>query len=194
MNQKVTFVDLTIEEATLPLVAGYLQAYASKDPTITGSYDFGHYSTTVRTAAGTIINDLIKYESDIYAFSGYVWNTGLMRRVLPSLMEARPDAQIILGGPQVMHQAHRYLDAEKENLVLCNGEGEKTFYEYLLAQTEEQPDLSQVHGLSFYRDKELITTCPHERIKDLEEIPSPFLTRVLTEPPRGVWCSIRLGW
>ncbi|MEM7530539.1 MAG: B12-binding domain-containing radical SAM protein [Chloroflexota bacterium] len=181
MNQKVTFVDLTIEEATLPLVAGYLQAYACKDATVANAYDFDTYSTTVRTAAGTIIRDLINQESDIYAFSGYVWNTGLMRSVLPSLMDAHPNAQYILGGPQVMHQAHKYLDAERENLVLCNGEGERTFYEYLLAQTERVPDLSKVNGLSFYRDKTLMTTAPQTRIKDLEDIPSPFLSNALPD-------------
>lgn len=183
MKQNVSFVELTVEEKALPLVSGYLQAYASKDQAIPQAFDFAQYSVQVTTPFETIAKELLKQDSDVYAFSAYVWNIRLIRRVLSQLMAAKPDAHFILGGPQVMHQPGKYLDATQENLVLCNGEGEQTFYEYLKAVTDApaQPNLAQVGGLSFYREQTLTTTPNYERIKDLEEIPSPYLNNLFND-------------
>lgn len=180
MKQKVTFVDLTVADRPLPLVAGYLQAYACQDQTIAKAYEFEHYSMPIRTSEETLVKDLLGNEGNVYAFSCYVWNMGLIRRILPTLQAHRPQAQFILGGPQVMKRGAKYLPPEQENMVICNGEGEKSFYEYLLALTERQPDFTQVKGLSFYRDKTLITTDAQVRIQNLDEIPSPYLNNIFT--------------
>lgn len=182
MTRKVMFVELSISDNTLPLVSGYLEAYACQDNEIAKTYEFEHYSRAANNAHDMLLPDLLKSDSDIYAFSCYVWNMGLIRRILPTLMAEKPQVQIILGGPQVMHHAYKYLDPTHENLVLCNGEGEKTFYEYLVALLDSelgvQPDFSQIGGLSYYRDDTLITNTEHERIRNLDEIPSPFLNDI----------------
>jgi radical SAM superfamily enzyme YgiQ (UPF0313 family) len=81
------------------------------------------------------------------------------------LLVSKPRAHFILGGPQVMHQAQLYLNKSHENLVICNGEGERTFSELLQELTNNRPDFSNVRGLSFYKDGNLITTEKHERTK-----------------------------
>jgi radical SAM superfamily enzyme YgiQ (UPF0313 family) len=75
-----------------------------------------------------------------------------------------------------MDHAYKYLTPDHENLVLCNGEGERTFSDYLQELLTCRPDFAKVRGLSFYSDGQLVTTEKNERIKDLNEIPSPFLT------------------
>ncbi len=173
--KSVTFVEFPVFERITPLVSGYLEAYACIDPFLRGSYQFDKYTTNIRTSPDVIIKDLAGAAADIYAFSCYVWNMGLVRTVLAGLRQARPQARVLLGGPQVMHHAHAYLDPADERMAICNGEGEITFTNYLRALTEPAPDLHAVGGLSFYADGTLVTTPGQPRISDLNDIPSPFL-------------------
>ncbi len=174
--KKVTFIELTVYEKMLPLVSGYLQAYACKDPVIQENYTFRQVSAMAKTPVDSILQTLQEADSDVYAFSCYVWNMGLVQRLLAALQKSKPNAYFILGGPQVMDHAAKYLNPQQENVVLCNGEGEKTFYEFLCALRSSVPDFSTVGGLSFYQAGRLISTPEQKRIHDLDEIPSPFLT------------------
>jgi len=179
-SQSVTLVELNVYERILPLVSGYLQTYATKDPEVKAAYDFSLYTHTVHVPAETILADLLKTESDVYGFSCYVWNMGLIKQLLPPLLAARPRAQVLLGGPQVVSQP-KYLISPRDNLLLCNGEGEKTFANLLRERLSGAPDLARVRGLSFRRDGELVTTEPEEKILGLDEIPSPFLSGIYPE-------------
>lgn len=176
--KKVLLVELSVFERMTPLVSGYLQAYAMTDSTIRGEYRFERYSAVAKSPREEVIRDLVLAAADVYAFSCYVWNMGLVRSVVAAIRQARPHAQIILGGPQVMSQAQRYLDRTDERTAVCNGEGEITFTQYLLALTDSGAPLHEVSGLSFYRDGELVTTPKQPRIGTLDEIPSPYLTGV----------------
>jgi tRNA A37 methylthiotransferase MiaB len=175
MTLTIQFVELTIYERIFPLVSGYLQTYASVDPTIRSACTFHRYATTVKTPPARILDVLHRSDADVYVFSCYVWNSGLVRSLLPPLLAAHPKAYVLLGGPQVMHQAESYLDPLHENLLLCNGEGERSFRQVLQEILTGHPDLTNVAGLSLFRDGELLTTPPQPRITHLDEIPSPFL-------------------
>lgn len=175
-KQKALFVISDVSERVAPLVAGYLQAYACTDPFVAEHWEFDQFVCTIgKTSFDSYLDALLQADADVYAFSCYVWNMGLIRRSLVPLLRQKPKARVILGGPQVMHLAERYLDPNEERVVLCNGEGERTFKEYLVELSKPEPDLTRVRGLSFYRGGELITTESQDRIKDLDEIPSPFL-------------------
>lgn len=176
--KKVTFVELPVFERMMPLASGYLQAYATKDPFVRREYEFQQYTAVVKTPPAEIVRDLAHSAADVYAFSCYVWNIGLVRSVMTALRHVRPRARFILGGPQVMKHAHSYLDRADEQTAICNGEGEITFTEYLCALTERSPDLHQINGLSFYRDGELVSTPGQPRISNLDDIPSPFLNGI----------------
>lgn len=172
---KVTLVELPAFENLMPLVSGYLQAYASRDRALASSCTFDRYVTcAVGADAAEVLAALAARDSDVYAFSCYIWNMGLIRRVLPELRRARPDASIILGGPQVMNHAAEYVPPEAENMLVCNGEGEVTFYRFLTELLSRHPDFAAVPGVGFWRDGQLVTTPRPERIRDLDEIPSPF--------------------
>lgn len=179
MKRKAVFVTLDVYERTVPLVAGYLQSYACLDPEIEENWEFERYANTAEISFFELEQDLKEIDADVFAFSCYVWNMRLVRRVLDSLLTDKPHTNIILGGPQVMHCAEKYLNPKYESLVLCNGEGEKTFRNYLKELSETNPDLARVKGLSFYRDWTLVTTEEEARISDLDEIPSPYLNGII---------------
>ncbi|WP_447041105.1 hypothetical protein [Streptomyces sp. DSM 118878] len=172
----VTMVELSVFERITPLVSGYLQAYASTDSVVSKEYRFDQYTTSIKTPLDTIAKDLLAKDSDVFAFSAYVWNIGLVRPLVKLLRESKPNAHVMMGGPQVMHHGLRYLDPHDDMLSLCNGEGEASFTEYLRELTEPHPDLTKVEGLSVYRDGELVNTGDRARIKELDTIPSPFLS------------------
>lgn len=161
-----------------PLASGYLQAYAMSDSVIRGEYRFDRYTAVAKKPRTDVIRDLVAAAADVYAFSCYVWNMGLVKSAVGAIRQAIPHAQIILGGPQVMSQGHRYLSDTDEQTTICNGEGESTFTQYLLALTESSSRLHEVNGVSFYRDRELVTTPKQPRNSNLDEIPSPFLTGI----------------
>lgn len=200
MKKTVTLVEFTVYDRVLPLVSGYLKAYAEASGDIRNTYRFSTYTTTRNADFSSIVAGLLAYDADVYAFSCYVWNAALVRRVIDALVSVRPHLQVIVGGPQVMHNAAEYLNREREGVVVCNGEGEITFTNFLLQLSEAQPKLEQVPGISFYRDGELVTTQPQPRIKNLNDIPSPFLqgcfdsgySIAVLETNRG--CPFRCGF
>ncbi|MGW5055643.1 B12-binding domain-containing radical SAM protein [Actinokineospora sp. NPDC004072] len=181
MGTKVTFVELTTYEGVLPLATGYLQAYAAQDPQLAAECEFEIVSRNINGDRDAIADELIRRGSDVYAVSCYLWNMGTTKWLLEQLYRALPEAKIILGGPQVMNHLAKYVPPERENIVVCNGEGERTFYAYLKQVVSGAMDLRAVEGLSFWEDGQLITTPKAERIKDLSEVPSPFLTGVFKE-------------
>lgn len=175
MTRRVTIVELSVYDNTVPLVAGYLQCYATRDPLVAETFDFAIYSRSLRADPAQITADLLALDSDVYAFSCYIWNMGTVRRVLADLLERRPDSQFMLGGPQVINHAHDYVRPEQRNVVVCNGEGERPFHEYLRQLAQPEPDLSRVPGISFWSSAgELVTTPGAPRMTSLDEVPSPF--------------------
>jgi radical SAM superfamily enzyme YgiQ (UPF0313 family) len=141
----VTMVSFPTYSRILPLVSGYLQAYAQDDPEVRAAYSFLERSYGIdEVSEGRVVDDLVSDDADVYTFSCYVWNSSLVRRVVEHLMKARPNADILLGGPQVMNQAEKYIPPSAENIYVCNGEGERTFRQFLQEKLEPRPDMTRV--------------------------------------------------
>ncbi len=183
----VTMVSFPTYSRILPLASGYLQAYAQDVPEVRAAYSFVERSYGIdEVSEDRVVDDLVSDEADLYTFSCYVWNSSLVRRVIGRLRKARPNADFLLGGPQVMNQAEKYIPPSAENIYVCNGEGERTFRQFLQEKLEGRPDMTRVRGLSMLRDGEYIRTEDNERIRDLEEIPSPFLNNIFP-PSKYSW-------
>lgn len=162
----------------LPLVSGYLQAYAQQDPVLRDSLEFRKFTACTQDDTEQIIAELLQHDSRVYALSCYLWNMRMMRQIASTLLEQRPDAYVLLGGPQVMRHAHEYLDPSSEKCLICNGEGEITFSNFLREVREPAPNFENVKGLSFYRDGKLITTEAQPRVQSLDDVPSPYLNGI----------------
>ncbi|NNE67169.1 MAG: hypothetical protein HKN33_11445, partial [Pyrinomonadaceae bacterium] len=180
-KKKVSLVEINVFEKMIPLVSGYLESYARRDSFIDHSFRFNKYSSNTKVPFETLLKDLVEQDSDIYAFSCYLWNTKLIRELVPALRSEKPDSYILMGGPQVMQQAEVHLRPECEKTLICNGEGEQSFAGFLNEIGGGTPDFANVNGLSFFRDGDLITNEPQERIKELDSIPSPFLNGVFED-------------
>ncbi|MFF1799009.1 hypothetical protein ACFVXQ_33165, partial [Kitasatospora sp. NPDC058263] len=126
--KSVVFVDLPTYENMLPLAAGYMQAYAQNDPKLRASYRFEIASFPAAMDRGRILGELLSREADVYAIGCYIWNSKLVQWLLRELVSKRPDAHFLLGGPQVMKNALRYLPEPVDRVYVCNGEGELTVH------------------------------------------------------------------
>jgi radical SAM superfamily enzyme YgiQ (UPF0313 family) len=178
MNKKrVALFEFPVKPGCAPLTSGYLQTVACQDERIRHGYEFETHVLSV--TLDDVLESVIACEADIYGFSTYVWNSRLVRRIVDRLVQIRPKAHIILGGSQVMHNGKSYLNPAHPRVTLCNGEGEFTFAAYLGQLLLDEPNLKLVDGLSFYRNGELITNKEVPRIKDLDQVPSPFLAGLI---------------
>jgi radical SAM superfamily enzyme YgiQ (UPF0313 family) len=175
MLKRATIVHINALVRVTPLVGGYLKAYALAEPEIRNHWRIDLYSTYLRTPASEIIAHLARERPDVVAFSTYAWNVGLVLRLLPALRVILPQSQFLLGGVELINQAARHVDATWDNVAVCNGEGEQTFRAFLLEIAGGNPQPDRVGGLSFARDGEWHATPPFPRIKDLMQIPSPWL-------------------
>ena len=177
-RKKVVLVEIPTYENILPLASGYIQACAQEDDAVAASHTFEIVSYPVTYDRHKLLEELVGKYGHIYTFSCYIWNTKLIRWLLKELREWQPHAHYLLGGPQVMNYASTYLADARENVYVCNGEGERTSLELFRQLSSPEPDLHQVPGLSFWSGGELVTTKSAPRINNLMEIPSPFLTGV----------------
>jgi radical SAM superfamily enzyme YgiQ (UPF0313 family) len=171
----VVLVELPTYENILPLASGYLRAIAEADPDLARTHTFEIASYPVSRTPADVGEELVAKGADYYTFSCYMWNIKHVRALVRQLRERLPEAKILLGGPQVMNYASTYSEGDP-GVSVCNGEGEFTFRAWLQQLRRADGDLGSVPGLSYWSGEELKTTDPAPRIRDLAEVPSPFLS------------------
>jgi hypothetical protein len=176
MRRSAVIVHLDGIPDLTPIVGGYLKAFALADPDVRANWDIELYQRSSRVKASHVIRDLVARKPDLVAFSVYMWNVGLVKRLLPALRGLLPGTRFLLGGVEVMNVAPRFVHPDWEDVAVCNGEGERTFHDLLLGLGEARPDWARVGGLTFPRDGAWCTTPGQARIQDLSLLPSPWLT------------------
>ncbi|MFJ6687008.1 radical SAM protein [Streptomyces werraensis] len=160
---------------------GYLHATAVDDSFCRESYDFTkHVIFQIPGLVDEIDAWLETLESvDVLAISVYFWNREPSMYMADAVKKRWPDCTVIMGGNDVSHQSEVVFAESSSVDVLVHGEGELTFRELLSSLgTEDTTALDAVHGISFRRGPQVLTTAPRDRITDLSVIPSPLLSGV----------------
>ena len=119
------------------------QAYASPLPRI----QIAEY--TINDRYGDILTGILEAEPDILAFSTYIWNIGIVQRLICDIRKIKgKEIRIWAGGPEASYTAEAFLQNTGADLVML-GEGEVTFS--LLAQRFSDPsfpdDQTRFHGI-----------------------------------------------
>jgi len=130
---------------------------------------------------------------DIVGFSAYVWNFNISTSIARRLKERSPNTLIIFGGPHVPDHAQEFLTEHPYVDIAVHGEGERTFMRLLDAYPENH--WQDIPGISFLDDAgRFVHTPPEPRIRELMEIPSPFLTgtldQIIKENPDETWIGL----
>jgi radical SAM superfamily enzyme YgiQ (UPF0313 family) len=165
----------------LPYSVACLQSYAKTHASRPDRYQFQRMIYK-RMPIREVVAQLA--EADIAAFSTYVWNEQISLACARQLKERRPDLLIIFGGPQVPDRPEEFLRANPCIDVAVHNEGERTFLQLLDAYP--QNDWSGIAGISYIdRDGNCVRNANAPRLRDLAEVPSPFLNGLFDDLMRA---------
>ena len=162
----------------LPYSAGILQAYAKKDQYISSNFLFKDF-IFIREKLDEMVEKIGSI--DILGVSCYVWNWALSLKLAERVREKNPNCLIIFGGPQVPSRLNNFFEENSFIDMTVHGEGEVTFLEILKNfKNKDYSGIKDISGTTFY---DRVTGVSHkgesrERIKDLDTIPSPYLSGV----------------
>jgi hypothetical protein len=154
----------------LPYAVGLIEGYVRKFSTDPARFDFLLPVYKRQRVAQTVEQML---EADVVGFSTYVWNEKLSLAVARELKARKPGILIVFGGPQVPDRTEPFLRENPFVDVAVNGEGEHAFTKLLDAWPSR--DWSGISNLSYIRDGEFVCQAKGPRIRDLNDVPSPYL-------------------
>ena len=156
----------------LPLSLGFLYSYAKFHVPNIDNFEFLE-PIYKRVKVKDAVNHL--KDADIAAFSAYVWNHNLSLAIAKELKKVNPDCLIVFGGCHVSDKmTDEYLQKYDFIDIAAIGEGERVFSDLLTHYAAR--DWEQVPSITYKKDNGEIVSQPQcERIKDMNEIPSPYL-------------------
>ncbi|MBR0781112.1 B12-binding domain-containing radical SAM protein [Bradyrhizobium iriomotense] len=131
--------------------------------------------------------------ADVIGFSIYVWNARISLEAARRVKRLHPDRLVIFGGPHVPDHAESFLRDNPFIDLVVHNEGEKTFVELLNRLPER--DWSGIRGISYIDAAgNFVRAAPVERMRDLEELPSPFLNGIfddlIASNPEEQWIGL----
>ncbi|WP_421999521.1 B12-binding domain-containing radical SAM protein [Reyranella sp.] len=175
----------------LPYSVALLQTYVQKMAPDAGRYDFlPPLYKRVRIADAV---EALK-GADLVGFSTYVWNGRISLEIARRLKAARPDIAIVFGGPHVPDQPEAFLRAHPQIDLAVHNEGERTFLK-LLEAFPDRDGWAALPGVSMVRPDGSFVRNPNiDRVRDLDEIPSPFLegafASIMAANPQESWIGL----
>lgn len=94
---------------------------------------------TVNSQILAVLEKLMAQQAEVYGFSVHIWNKPFVFRLVRMLKSLRPEAIIVLGGPEVAFDAERIFGELPEISYIVQGEGELVFSELLEALASGKP-------------------------------------------------------
>ena len=145
------------------LLAG-LRAYAGKP------FSARVVEGTVNEGLEQVLQRVTDQRPEVLGISCYIWNIAFVGQLLPRLREALPGAVLVLGGPEVSHNAGEVLARYPEVDYVLSGEGEWPFAR-LLDALQGAGELREVPGLCRRQEEQLVISPPFAH-QDMQ--PSPY--------------------
>lgn len=131
---------------------------------------------TVNQRADDILGSLYRLRPKALAFSCYLWNIALVRRLCTEYRKIDSEAVIFLGGPEVSYNAEEELNnLPAADFILC-GEGEYTIeriYPLLSHWKTALKEAACIPGVALRIDGKIHTNLPGESVS-MEDIPFPY--------------------
>lgn len=127
---------------------------------------------------------LIEHIPPVVAFANYMWNFHLSYCYAKFIKERSPGTAIVFGGPNFPvnpEEQARFLERYPCIDFYVEGEGELAFLELYRALAASNYNINEaqsapLRSCNYLRDGRLVKNEKVPRIKDLGEIPSPYLT------------------
>lgn len=175
----------------LPYSIALLQTYVQKFAVDPSRFEFlTPLYKRVRIADAV---DALK-DADLVGFSTYVWNGRISLEIARRLKALKPGIVIVFGGPHVPDQPEALLRANPQIDLAVHNEGERTFLK-LLEAWPDRDAWAGLAGVSMVRPDGSFVRNPNiDRVRDLDEIPSPFLEgafdSIMAANPNESWIGL----
>lgn len=118
-----------------------------------------------------VLEEIIKEKPDVVAFSTYIWNVEMVKRLSNLIKIVNKDIKILYGGPEVSYDSLNILK-ELNGDYLIEGEGEKTYKEFIEYCLGER-DIRNIRGLYFKEGNEVIGN-GNRPLMSMNEIVFPY--------------------
>lgn len=118
-----------------------------------------------------VLEEIIKEKPDVVAFSTYIWNVEMVKRLSNLIKIVNKDIKILYGGPEVSYDSLNILK-ELNSDYLIEGEGEKTYKEFIEYCLGER-DIRNIRGLYFKEGNEVIGN-GNRPLMSMNEIVFPY--------------------
>jgi anaerobic magnesium-protoporphyrin IX monomethyl ester cyclase len=136
---------------------------------------------TVNEPREHLLRLIVAEQSDMIAFSCYIWNIETTLKIVSDIKKIVPATRIVLGGPEVSFGAFELMHNHPEVDFIIKGEGEAVFRQLVETLASHDPELltssafEEIDNL-FFRDGSDIASGPLSRgYLQLDSIPSPFV-------------------
>lgn len=174
-----------IDNKSIPIGIGYVGAYCKS---VFGS---GVNLKLFRTAT-PLLEEINKNPPDIVGLGSYDWNYNLTLKIAQKIKKMYPEIIIVVGGANVdISPSENKLFLEHNAFVDCLvfGDGERPFSKIVqlgldLDKTEDIGELiraTPIDGVRSLCKGELVMGEKLDNVKELDEIPSPYLTGLFDE-------------
>lgn len=125
---------------------------------------------TINQSDDAVLERLLAQPADVIGFCCYIWNIAMVRRLLPRVRQAVPEAVLVLGGPEVSFCAQQVMTQLPEVDYVQAGEGERPFAQLLMCLAAGE-DIGDVPGLCRRTAQGIVCAPPYSTA---EEPPSPY--------------------
>lgn len=174
----------------LPYSVACLRSYAEKNLDLAKKYSFLPFIYN-RLPISQMVDHLV--EADLVGFSTYVWNIQISLEVARRLKVDYPNTYIVFGGPQVPDMAEEFLRQNPFIDMVFHGESEVNFTQLL--ESYPAGKLDGIAGTSYLdASGAFVSNATGPRLRDLDEIPSPFLNgifdQLIKDHPEESWIGL----
>jgi radical SAM superfamily enzyme YgiQ (UPF0313 family) len=181
--------DIYDNQVRLPYSTGLIWSYCKTFDQIKNNYNLKKWFF-YKKSTNDILKDIIN--PSVAIFSSFIWNWELNCEVAKSLKSQFPNILIIFGGAQVPHNDQFFKDSESESIywgyplkewfkhhpyidIISSGEGEYTIKDILLENLSNNPKFENIPGCVINRNNKFLIAPFRERIKNVNDMPSPYL-------------------
>ena len=166
----------------VPLAAGYLQLLARLRG-LEADFEFEIVPAAEANVLGDrgLVESILARRPWLVGFTCYLWNIDRSLWIAEQLKAARPDLQILVGGPEITADNAWVLGQPAVDFAAI-GEGEQTFCELLAALRRSPAPRDTIDGLYVAaQNRGAPARLPNFRrpLPDLNEISSPYLAGIL---------------
>lgn len=118
-----------------------------------------------------VLEEIIKEKPDVVAFSTYIWNIEMIKRLSDLIKEVDDSIEILYGGPEVSYDSSGILK-ELSGQYIIEGEGEETYREFVKYKLG-QIDIKNIKGL-YYKAKDEILCNEKRALMNMNDLVFPY--------------------